>query len=218
MLKVIVVNKKKNFYINQYAQWISEEIQADMIEHSELTNQKLKKYDIVIFGGSLYDYKINHLDYISKHYQKLKEKVIIAFIVGITPILKNTIHDILYKYFSKEQQKVIKFYYIPGGFEPKKLTFSNKLKYLLLKIKIKKKKKRKVGLSAEEILIDNASNQTINYLKQDYIYKITDYIAYLQDCHSEKENEESKSNSESTIETKPEEAKTEESNSEEAKT
>jgi hypothetical protein len=63
-----------------------------------------------------------------------------VFASGASPYREEIIPEVLDKNFSPEQQKIIKFFYMRGGFDFSKLRFIDKILMTLLKWKIKRKK------------------------------------------------------------------------------
>jgi flavodoxin len=58
-MKTLVVYKSKTGYTKKYAEWIAEELSADILEVSKVNINILASYDTVIFGGSLHAVGIN---------------------------------------------------------------------------------------------------------------------------------------------------------------
>jgi len=54
MNKTVVVYNSKYGYTKQYAQWLAEELNADMFNGKELKKNMLNDYSTVLFGSSLY--------------------------------------------------------------------------------------------------------------------------------------------------------------------
>ncbi|NLE01149.1 MAG: flavodoxin, partial [Fibrobacter sp.] len=52
--KIIVVYKSKYGTTKRYAEWIAEEVKADLFEQSAVSVEDLLKYDIIVYGGSLH--------------------------------------------------------------------------------------------------------------------------------------------------------------------
>ena len=58
-MKTIVIYKSKTGFVRKYAEWIAEDLLADIFEVSKVNINMLAKYDTVIFGGSLHAVGIN---------------------------------------------------------------------------------------------------------------------------------------------------------------
>ena len=83
--KVVVVYKSKYGSAQRYAQWIADEVKADLFEGSKITLNDLLKYDTVVYGGSLYATGILGFSLIRKNFDRLKDKKVVVFSVGASP-------------------------------------------------------------------------------------------------------------------------------------
>lgn len=159
MVKTVVLYKSRYGSTKKYAQWISNEIGANVFENSEVKIEDLIKYDTIIFGGGLYTSGINGIDIIIKNYQALQNKNIIVFTVGLTPtddyeILK----PIIEKNFSDNLRENIHFFHLRGGIDFKKLNSTHKFMMSMLKKLMAKKKPEKLPKSAKMILEAHGEN------------------------------------------------------------
>ncbi len=73
-MKTIVVYKSKTCFTKKYAQWITEDLSADLFEVSKVNIDILTQYDTIIYGGSLYAVGIIGVKLITKNINKLKDK------------------------------------------------------------------------------------------------------------------------------------------------
>jgi menaquinone-dependent protoporphyrinogen IX oxidase len=149
-MKTIVIYKSKTGFVKKYAEWIAEELLADIFEVSKVNINMLTEYDTIIFGGSLYAVGINGVKFITKNINRLKGKKVIVFASGASPAREEAIKEVVNNNFTSDQQKQIKFFYLRGGFNYNKLSPFDKALMILLKWKIKLKKKRKKELTSDE--------------------------------------------------------------------
>ena len=77
----IVLYKAACGFTKKYAEWIAEKLQCDCVEIS--TYDFNKDYKTIIFGGGLYAGKINGIKTLIKNYDKIKDKELIVFTVGV---------------------------------------------------------------------------------------------------------------------------------------
>lgn len=148
-MKTVIIYKSKTGFTKKYAQWIAEALSADAFDVSKANIDMIKQYDNIIYGGSLYAVGITGLKFITKNFDKLKDKKLVVFATGASPSSQRVIDEVVSKNFTLEQQKYIKFFYLRGGFDYKKLNFFDKFLMKLLKLKIKSKAKDK--LTKDEI-------------------------------------------------------------------
>ncbi|GLC32648.1 flavodoxin domain-containing protein [Clostridium omnivorum] len=148
-MKTVIIYKSKTGFTKKYAQWIAEALSADVFDATKVDIDMIKQYDNIIYGGSLYAAGITGLKFITKNFDKLKDKKLVIFATGASPSSQRVIDEVVSKNFTSEQQKYIKFFYFRGGFDYKKLNFFDKFLMNLLKLKIKSKAKDK--LTKDEI-------------------------------------------------------------------
>ncbi|MDP4151997.1 MAG: flavodoxin domain-containing protein [Bacillota bacterium] len=172
-MKTIVIYKSKTGYTQKYAGWIAEELSADIREASKIDAEFLCEYDVIIFGGSLHAVGINGIKVITDNFEKLKGKKLIVFATGVSPLKDEALSEIKYKNFTGEELKVIKLYYLRGGFNFKALPLSDKILMLMLKAKIRMKKKE--NLTADEKGMLAIFNKPIDYTKRENINSILEY-------------------------------------------
>lgn len=156
-------------FTKKYAEWIAEELQADLMSQDNVTDYNiLLKYDNIIFGGFLCAAGISGVTLIKNNFSKLKNKKIIIFATGASPSKPELIPEVLNKNFTPEEQKIIKFYYFRGGFDYNKLNWVNKLLMNIMKMKIKATKNptpdEKGMLAAFETPVDYTEKEKINDL------------------------------------------------------
>jgi len=173
-MKTVVIYKSKTGFAKQYAQWISEELSADIFDVSEINANMLTAYDTVIFGGGLYAVGINGVAYITQNLDKLKDKKVVVFATGATPFREEVINEVRDKNFTPEQQKYIKFFYLRGGFNYSKLKPFDKVLMTLLKWKLKKKKE----LTPDDRGMLASYDKPVNFTRQKNINEI---IAFIQE-------------------------------------
>jgi len=139
-MKTIVIYKSKTGFAKKYAEWIAEELSADIFEASKVDAGMFAAYDTVIYGGGLYAVGINGVKLITQNLDKLKGKRVVVFATGVSPFREESISEVRNKNFTPEQQKTIRFFYLRGGFNYSKLKPFDKMLMTLLKWKIQRKK------------------------------------------------------------------------------
>lgn len=139
-MKTVVIFKSKTGFAKKYAEWIAEELDADIFESTKIDISDLQKYDAIIYGGSLYAVGINGVKLITRNLDKLKNKKVIVFATGASPAREEVINEVKNKNFSIEEQEYISFFYMRGGFDFSRLKTIDKILMTVLKWKIKRKK------------------------------------------------------------------------------
>ncbi len=149
-MKSVVIYKSKTGFAKKYAEWLAEELSADIYELSHVNINMLTGYDAVIYGGSLHAVGIIGINFITKNIDKLKDKKVVVFAAGASPSSEDVIREITANNIPQDQIRRIKFFYLRGGFNYNKLPFFDKVLMALLKKKIIRKKKQKKKLTRDE--------------------------------------------------------------------
>jgi menaquinone-dependent protoporphyrinogen IX oxidase len=150
--KIIVVYKSKYGSAKRYAEWIAEEVHADLFECSKVSLSDLLKYDTIVFGGALYAVGIIGFAIIKNNFRQLKDKNVIVFSVGASPPRKEALNDIINNNFTEEMKKKVSFFHLRGGFNYSKLNIVDKLLMTLLRIKIKMQKAEELDEDSKGLL------------------------------------------------------------------
>ena len=173
-MKNIVIYKSKTGFTKKYAQWIAEDLSADIFDVSKVTMSILTSYDTIIYGGSLYAGGIIGVKLIKENINKLKDKKVVVFATGASPLREDVINEVRNKNFTKEQQEDIKFFYLRGGFNYSKLNPFDKFLMILLKWKIKTKKEEE--LTNDEIGMLTAYDKPVDFTMKKNIERIISYV------------------------------------------
>jgi flavodoxin len=154
MNKIVVVYKSKYGSTKKYAESISDRLNAELFECSDIKPDKLNEYDTIIFGGGLYASGINGISLITKNYQSIKDKNLIVFTVGLASTDdKEIFKPIIEKNFAEEMSNKIRFFHMRGGIDYKKLSFVHKPMMAMMK-KIVSKKKEEELTDEDKMMLD----------------------------------------------------------------
>lgn len=136
--KILVVYRSKSGFTKNYAQWIAEELKCDLLEGNKATVSDLLSYETIIYGAGMYAVGINGIKLITDNFDKLKNKKLIVFSVGASPVREETTQEIRKKNIPAEQLEEIQFFILRGGFDYSRLTRFNKFLMTLMKMKLKR--------------------------------------------------------------------------------
>lgn len=142
-MKTLVIYKSKTGFVKKYAEWLAEDLSAEIFEASKVNINMLTEYDAVIYGGGLYAVGINGVKFITRNLDKLIGKKVVVFASGASPFSEKVINHVTTNNFTPDQLKHLKFFYLRGGFNYNKLSAFDKVLMTLLKWKIMSKKKKK---------------------------------------------------------------------------
>ena len=137
----IVLYKSAYGFTKKYAEWIAEKLQCDCVEIS--TFDFNKDYKTIIFGGGLYAGKINGIKTLIKNYDKIKDKELIVFTVGVADVndaenVKNIVSSAR-KQIPEEMFFKIKLFHFRGGMDYGKMSFIHQCMMWFMKTMLSKK-------------------------------------------------------------------------------
>jgi menaquinone-dependent protoporphyrinogen IX oxidase len=143
-MRYVVLYKSFSGFTRKYAEWIAADLDADIFPVHKFSPPKFKNYDAIIFGGSLHAVGINGISIIKKNFEILKDKPLFIFATGASPDGDHLPIEIIESNFSETERAHIKFFYMRGGFNYRKLNLANKIlmRLLWLKLIMKKEKER----------------------------------------------------------------------------
>ena len=141
MRKIVVVYSSKYGSTKQYAKWIAEEKGADLIQLNKAKIEILLKYDIIVFGGGVYANQLKFKKFIIKNYNVLKDKKVIIFAVGSSPVTDEAIEKIKKANFNSLDFNNISFYLLRGAFDFNNLSPEDKLIMNIFMLKLKSMEK-----------------------------------------------------------------------------
>ncbi|MDF2537526.1 MAG: flavodoxin [Herbinix sp.] len=137
---IAVVYRSKTGFTKNYANWLAEEFKCDLLEGEKVKASDLAKYQTIIYGGGMYAIGINGIKLITKNYRILKDKKLIVFSVGATPVRNATTEEIRKANIPAVMLDKIHFFYLRGGFDYSRLSPFHKFLMTLMKIKLKRMK------------------------------------------------------------------------------
>jgi menaquinone-dependent protoporphyrinogen IX oxidase len=136
MPSTVVVYRSTSGFTKKYAEWIAEELKADLLDAKKTNAEIIAKYDVIIFGGSLHAVGINGLKLIKNHMSLFTGKKVIVYAVGASPQRENVVSEVKEHNFNAEMAGVALFY-LQGGFNYSKLDFTNKVVMALFWVRLK---------------------------------------------------------------------------------
>ena len=89
MLRTVVVYRSISGFTKKYAEWIGNDLSADIYDIREIDIDRFLDYDLIIFGGSLHAIDIKGVKFIKENLGRLSEKKIVIFAVGASPSREN---------------------------------------------------------------------------------------------------------------------------------
>lgn len=150
--KIAVIYKTKYGSTKKYAGWIALRLEADLYEVSDIRPKHLLEYDIIIFGGGLYIGKINGINFIKNNYDKIKDKELFIFTVGMQTINNEAKEKLIENNFKDSGIENINMFNYMGAFEYKQLSIIDKILITPIKRIIDDKNVRDLTVDDENLL------------------------------------------------------------------
>ena len=176
-MKTIVLYKTKYGSTRTYAKWIAEELNCEYKDVTEVKVDDLLKYDNIILGGGLYANSIAGANLITKNYNKLKNKNLIFYTTGITPLDCRDYYDrlVIEKTFPEEMRNNVKVFNFLGKMLIEELSFThrNALKYL------KKLMQGKENPTEMEKMLIDLCDVDADMTDKKYIFDLVNYVKSL---------------------------------------
>jgi len=171
-MKILLIYKSKTGFTKKYANWISEEIDCEVVNISNIHNVNFKDYDLIIYGSRIHAGRIDGLDRIKKF--NLENKLII-FATGATPKETASIQEVWKNNLSEKQLKSIKCFYIPAGLNYEKMGFLDKIMMKIFTFILEKKQNK----SIEELGMQNSIKKSYDISDKSRINSLVEYVKTL---------------------------------------
>lgn len=177
-MKQVVVYKSHYGTTKQYAKWLAEALHADLFEHSKIKAKDLLDYDVIIYGGGLYAGGVSGISLIAKNFEKLKNKKLIVFTVGLAdpenPDNLKSIQKSTSGALPSEAKEQIKFYHLRGGMDYSQLGFIHRTMMAMLKKVLSKKKENE--LTEEDKGLLATYGKTVDFTNQAALTPLINYV------------------------------------------
>ncbi len=177
-MKTLVLYKSKYGATKQYAMWIAESLNADIFEESELKKIDFNIYDKFVYGGGLYAGGINGIDSIVKNFDKIRDKKIIIFTVGLADTKNqdniNSIKNSINKALPSELIEKAQFFHLRGEMDYSKLGTIHKGMMAMMKKVVSKKAQDKLTQEDREML--ETYGKQVSFVSRENIDEIIDAL------------------------------------------
>jgi menaquinone-dependent protoporphyrinogen IX oxidase len=178
MKKCIVVYESKYGTTKKYAEWIAEDLSADLVERKAASADALTGYEVIVYGGGLYAGGVSGLPFITKNYDKIKGKRILLFTCGLADpaVLENveSIQKGLEKVLPPEMKKTAEIFHLRGGMDYSKLSFVHKS--LMSMVQKTVAKKDPATRTPEEIAMLETYGKVVDFTDRATIKPLVDSV------------------------------------------
>jgi len=181
MSGTLVLYKSKRGSSKQYAEWIAEELRADLYESSKFPVTDWEKYSRVIYCGGLYANRINGIRFIAKNHARLSGKKIIAVACGLSyPHIEESVARVVNGLARKLPQALhanVRLFLVRGSITYSQLGFFENTILKLLEKTLRKKDPQALVPEEQEML--GVLGRDFSFVDRAFIQPIIDYYRTL---------------------------------------
>jgi menaquinone-dependent protoporphyrinogen IX oxidase len=178
MKKYVVIYDSKYGSTQKYAQWIAEDLGADLIARKAATPGLMNAYEVIIYGGGLYAGGVSGLSFITKNYKSIKDRDVYLFTCGLAdPNVPENVKSIqagLKKAMPEEMQNAIEVFHFRGAMNYSNLSFVHRSMMTMVQKSVAKKDP--ASRSAEDIQMLETFGKTVDFTNPDAIKPLIDRV------------------------------------------
>lgn len=149
-MKTIVIYNSQTGFTKRYAEWIAEAMGSDCLPLAEAKKKDMAAYEAIVFGGWACAGSISKLGWFKENMDQWKDKKLIVFCVGASPMESPDIAKALKQHFNEPKLEQANVFYCPGGLAYEKMSASSRLMMKMF-VKMLKAKKNKTKDDEEQI-------------------------------------------------------------------
>lgn len=124
-MRTLIIYNSSTGFTKRYAYWLQEEIEADVVSIND--EFELDVYDQIVFVGWAHGGTIKGLSWFKKKIEGIKDKTLVVFCVGASPIGNEDIADALENNLPSDTYGHIHRFYCPGGINYSKMPLTSKM-------------------------------------------------------------------------------------------
>jgi len=171
---IAVIYKSKYGSTKQYAEWISEELNASLYEAASINPSRLSAFDVVVYGGGLYASGINGVKLVIKN----PCKSLVVFTVGAADPNTTDYSRILRKNFTREFLLKAKVFHLRGGIDYNRLGFVHKIMMAMVKRTRVDNNPQEQRSEEDRLFLETYGNK-FDYTDKTTIKPLVDYVRSL---------------------------------------
>lgn len=183
-MKTIIIYHSECGHTKRYAEFLNTRILADKLIHiKDMKLKELFEYDSIFYGGNIKNNEIVGLDKLLKHYDKLRDKNIFIFGVGMSSVTGGDYARDLIITANNLDNKHVRLYLLPGGIDLN-LMSPIKRKMFLTGLKLSEKK---IEDPQQKMALDMLKNKGIDLVDINKLDPIVSRYNKVKDSYGKKE-------------------------------
>ena len=142
-MKTLVIYTSQTGFTKRYAEWISEELDADIYELKDVkkkTNDFFETYEAIIYAGWCMAGMVVKVKWFFERAAYWKNKKLSIVAVGASPNDNPEVDEFLNNLLTDEQRPFIKAFYCQGGINYDKMNFTSRTAMKMFANSLKKNK------------------------------------------------------------------------------
>ncbi|MGO1544795.1 MAG: flavodoxin domain-containing protein [Gulosibacter sp.] len=126
-MRILVAYTSKTGFTKTYAEWIAEDLGAELVTTKELTRELIRGHDVIVHGGGNRAGNIGGLSKFLKHWDELNRKHVALWYTGASPANPQGNAKQWAKVLTEDQLEHTEQFYLRGGFDMSLLRGTDKL-------------------------------------------------------------------------------------------
>ena len=174
-MKTIIVYTSQTGFTKRYAEWMAEELGAELVTLEEAKKQNdryFADYDAIIYGGWAMGGKIVNSEWFTQRIPSWKGKKLVLFCVGASPNEIPEVEVALHNALTDEERNYAKAFYCQGGIAYDKMKLPSKLAMKAFASMIRKKK----DATEQDKKMGEMISQSYDISDRKFILPIVDYV------------------------------------------
>ena len=171
--QILVIYKSVTGFTKQYAKWIAEELDCDVMELRKISVKTMSEYDTIVFGGRFHAGFIDGLKKAKKLFSESTAANLVVFATGATPdTASEMIQNAWKNNFTSDELEHIPHFYMQSGLRYAKMPPGDKMMLKMFAAMVKRKKNKSEYEKALEQALDNSYDLS----SREYIKPLVSYF------------------------------------------
>ena len=178
-MNTAVIYRSKYGTTKQYAEWIAEDLKAQLFESRTIKAAQLADFDMVIYGGGLYAGGISGVSLVVRN----PCRKLVIFTVGLALPGNTDYSEIIEKNLSAEMRRNTEVFHFHGGIDYENLGIVHKRMMAVMMAVIKRKaaKKKETEISDEDKEFMATYGKKVNFTNRQNIIPLVEYCRAQSD-------------------------------------
>ena len=159
-MKTAVIYASRYGYTRQYAEWLADDLGADLFDVRAVRAGLIEQYDILVLGGGVYAGKLNGIEWFAGNAERLRGKKLIYFAVGLRnpdmPETEEAVRQSLHRQLPENLCGQVRLFCLHGGLDDKKLSFVHRAMMRVMKASLRRKPVNERSAEDNDILTGRA--------------------------------------------------------------